>query len=338
MKRVYEQGEKSIAIRLLKECRRVRHHPYYGYIIALSLGVVGMAIQWIARNHYAGAPFLTLYPSVVAGSLLGGTIPGFLIAGIAGAVQWVLFIPHIDVVAIASYALDATICVMLIDFINRSFDLLLFLLDEEKRSGRRHYLVSRELHHRIQNLFAVIQAVVRLSMPGNSEKCKTLRSALIDRFGAMAATNLLISEAHENGVSLSSLIETEVKVFTGRIHVTCIDGVMLGPQLAQNLSLILHELTTNALKHGSLSVPDGIVVLNVDWDRHRVIWLRWREVDGPLVNRPTESGFGSRLLDTFAKRMGSVRMDFSRTGFVYSLKIESDEIWLGQLLLMSKAA
>jgi len=338
MERLYGKGVNSPAIRALLFCRDMRSSPILGNAAGLGVGLFGLTLHIVLRDHYEGAPFLTLYPAVVVACLLGGTVIGSAVAIIGGAAQWTFFIPLADPIAIASYAIDAVICVSLIDFINRSFDLLLVLLQEEQKSGRRHYLVSRELHHRIQNLFAVVQAVVRLTMPGDNEKCRNLRDQLNDRFQSMAMTNRLISESQENGVSLHELVKAETDTFTSRAHITCPDGVVIGAQLAQNLALILHELIVNAMKHGALSVPEGRVILHLEWDHHRTLCLRWREADGPIVNRSDKSGFGSRLLNNFAKRLGSVRMDYSRTGFAYSLKIDSGEIWLGVVTIMRDAA
>ena len=332
--RIYEKGENSPAIRLLLACKHIREQPFVGYSVSIGIGVLCFAFHWVTKGRFSGATFLPLYPSVVAAALIGGAPAGFILAAVFGAAQWVFFIPVVHWIAIIAYAIDATICVMLIDFINRSFELLLRLIDDEKKLGRRHHLVSRELHHRIQNLFAVVQAVIRLTIIGNND----LRDRLVDRFQSMATTNQLISDSHENGVSLTKLVEAETHAFRNRILITCPDGVMLGPQLAQNLSLILHELAVNAMKYGALSVPEGRVVLNLDWDHHHILVLRWREADGPLVTKPDETGFGSRLLNNFARRLGSVRLDYSRTGFVYALRIDTDEIWLGTALIMSEAA
>jgi len=70
--------------------------------------------------------------------------------------------------------------------------------------------------------------------------------------------------------------------------------------MTQNLSLILHELLTNALKYGALSVPQGRVSLRLDWTSW-VLTFVWQERSGPSVVPPDSAGFGSRILGSFAK-------------------------------------
>lgn len=340
MNRIYAQGEKAPAIRLLRACKRLRDRPLIAFPLVAAFSAAALTARFELHFYFDGAPFLVLYPTVIVACFVAGTWAGFFVAGIGGALQWILFIPEARPLAMITYTIDAAICVMLIDFLNHSFDLLLSLLEYEKKCGRTHYLVGRELHHRIQNLFQVIQAVIRLSMPGHNEKCRALRDRLLDRFQAMSATNQMISDSHQNGVSLCKLVGVEIDAIpdSHRVHVTCPDGVVVGPQLAQNLSLIMHELITNAMKHGSLSVAEGRVLFNMQWDRTK-LYLRWREFDGPRVRvQQGEAGFGSRLLDQFARRMGSVRINYYPTGLVYSLVIDATDIWIGDADLTKQAA
>jgi two-component sensor histidine kinase len=86
---------------------------------------------------------------------------------------------------------------------------------------------------------------------------------------------------------------------SGRIR---FDGpaVLVAPQSAVTLAMLLHELSTNAVKYGSLSVPGGAVALSwaeqMEGDRAALV-LSWRETGGPPVRKPTRKGFGSRLIE-----------------------------------------
>jgi len=101
---------------------------------------------------------------------------------------------------------------------------------------------------------------------------------------------------------------------------------VLGPQMTQNLSLILHELVTNALKHGALSVAKGRVSLRLECDSTHLMFS-WEERDGPPVLPVARSGFGSRILGTFAKSFcRSVEACYGENGLRYVLQINSDQI------------
>jgi hypothetical protein len=143
---------------LLQAARFFRAHPAIGHIAAVALIGFATALQWVARDLYQGAPFLTIYPAIVLTAFIGGYRAGLLSALLAGLSQWYLFIPEYNLFAVVSYALDAILCVGLIEYINRS-------LEKETLAKEHQRLLKDELHHRMQNLFAVIQSVIRFSLP-----------------------------------------------------------------------------------------------------------------------------------------------------------------------------
>jgi HWE histidine kinase len=197
----------SAAIRILQISKQLRENPGLGYATAfISVGVAS-GLQWLAQDQYAGSPFLTIYPAVIVTALVGGTGAGFLAAALAGGSQWGFFIPTFHWIAFLSYAFDATVCVMLIDFINRTLDILLINIDREKQAKQHQYLLAKELHHRIQNLFTVIQAVIRFSLPGEGMvRESAVKQRLMDRLQSMSATNRAITDSMGDGVRLNDLI------------------------------------------------------------------------------------------------------------------------------------
>ena len=321
-----KSGSAAVA-RVVQISKKLRQHPSIGYATAFaSIGAASL-LQWLAPAQYDGAPFLTIYPAVILTALIGGLGPGFLAAALAGATQWGLFIPVLHWVAVASYGLDAVVCVLLIVFINRTLDLLLVDIDLEKQAKQHHYLLATELHHRIQNLLTVIQAVIRFSLPGEGMvQASAIRQRLMDRLQSMSAANRAITDSMGDGVRLVDLIAGEIHGFESRFEISGAAGLVLAPQMTQNMSLILHELLTNALKHGALSAPQGRVSVRVDWAAS-VLILRWRERGGPPAAAQTGSGFGSRILGTFAKSFcREVDLSYAEGGLCYTLEIDSDEI------------
>lgn len=317
----------SATVRVLRISKELRQHAALGYAMAFVTVGAATTIQWLAKNQYAGAPFLTIYPAVIFATAIGGRGAGFLSAVLAGISQWTLFIPELRWLALVSYTFDATVCVMLIDFINRTIDLLLVNIDQEKQAKQHQYLLATELHHRIQNLFTVIQAVIRFSLPGD----RTIREAeikrrLMDRLQSMSATNRAITDSMGGGVQLADLIASEIRGFESRFEVSGAPSLVLGPQMTQNFALVLHELITNALKYGALSTPQGRVSLRLDW-ADPALTFTWQERGGPPVSPPESGGFGSRILGSFAKSFcQNVDLTYAAEGLRYTLQIDSEQI------------
>jgi two-component sensor histidine kinase len=316
----------SAAVRLFHLTRRLRQQPGIGYAAAFVAIGLATLLQWLAGDGFAGAPFLTIYPAIILTTLVGGLGAGFLSAVLSGISQFGLFIPTLHWFALVSYAIDATVCVLLIVFLNTTLELLLVNIDQEKQAKQHQRLLATELHHRIQNLFTVIQAVIRFSLPGDGTIQKSIiKERLADRLQAMSATNRAIVDSMGNGVRLLDLINGAIRGFESRFRITGTHGLVLGPQMTQNLSLILHELLTNSLKYGALSAPDGRVDLRLDWTSW-VLTFVWRESNGPAVSPPASSGFGSRILGDFAKSFcRNVDTSYEPTGFCYMLQIHADQ-------------
>jgi two-component sensor histidine kinase len=315
----------ATAVRVLQVSKVLRQHPSLGYVTAFAAVGLATLIQWLGYSQYDGSAFLTIYPAVILTTLIGGLGAGFLSAILAGLSQWGLFIPTLHWLAVGSYAFDATVCVLLIVFINRTLDLLLINIDQEKQAKQHQYLLATELHHRIQNLFTVIQAVIRFSLPGDGMIQKSaIKQRLMDRLQSMSATNRAITDSMGDGVKLTDLIRSGIHGFESQFVISGAPGLVLGPQMTQNFSLILHELLTNALKHGALSVPDGRVNLRLDWTSW-VLTFVWQESGGPIVSPPTGAGFGSRILGNFARSFcENVDASYAPAGFRYTLQIRSD--------------
>lgn len=315
----------AAAIRILQVSKQLRQHQAFGYAAAfVSVGLASL-LQWALPDALGGAPFLTIYPAVILTTLVGGLGPGFLAALLSGFSQWMWFIPTLHWFAVLTYAFDATLAVSLIVFINRTLDLLVAGIDQEKQAKQHQYLLATELHHRIQNLFTVIQAVIRFSLPGDGMVEKSaIKQRLSERLQAMSTTNRAITDSMGDGVRLIDLIHSAIRGFESRIEIAGEPAMVLGPQMTQNFSLILHELLTNSLKYGALSVPQGRIGLRLDWSSWVLTFL-WREHGGPRVETPASAGFGSRILGDFARSFcENVQASYEPNGFRYSLQIRSD--------------
>ena len=168
---------------------------------------------------------------------------------------------------------------------------------ERKRSEETEKTLVREIQHRSNNLLAVIQSIANRSLSG-SRTLAEAKEAFETRLHALARTNQQLIKSNWSGVNLNELVRLELKPFAER---TIVDGinVMLNPQHAQNFSLALHELATNAVKYGALSNGSGKV--GVSWwlttqGNNNKLKFKWQESGGPPVIVPTSQGFGTTLV------------------------------------------
>lgn len=179
------------------------------------------------------------------------------------------------------------------------------LLDitDRHEAEERLKLLAREVDHRANNLLAVAQAAVKLSRGDN---VKDLKEAIEGRIAALAHAHNLLSGSRWVGADLRRLIEEELKPYlTGESRKVAISGpdVALGVDAAQSVAMAVHELTTNAVKYGALSVRTGR--LKVTWERNDNgdLALRWDESGAKGVTPPTRRGFGMGMVERTAAQM-----------------------------------
>jgi len=205
-----------------------------------------------------------------------------------------------------------------------------------KRAEEQRILLLHELNHRVKNTLATVQSVVEQTLRAAGVD-NELRENLAGRIIALARAHNVLVDQSWAGADLDVLVADVARPYERDPSPFEFEGpqVRLHPSQAVTLSLALHELATNAVKYGALSVAQGRVHLswniahNGSGDRY--LTLLWKESDGPPVAEPTRSGFGSRLLrQTFSDQEGGrARLTFSPEGVscVMSLRlIDVDQI------------
>ncbi|WP_372623155.1 HWE histidine kinase domain-containing protein [Falsiroseomonas sp.] len=190
---------------------------------------------------------------------------------------------------------------------------------ERAQARERQDLLLAELDHRVKNTLANIQALVRHSSSG-AAGLETFVADLHARLRAMAQAHSLLSSSRWEGAGLRSIAEEQLRPYLGGepgAHRIRIEGpdVRLRPKPALALSLALHELATNAAKHGALSVPAGRVRLSWRIQDDRLL-LDWQERGGPAVAPPGRRGFGTLAIERgLAYEVGgSSRLSFEPEG------------------------
>src|SRR3974390_1818921 len=191
-------------------------------------------------------------------------------------------------------------------------------ISERKKLAEQQELLFRELHHRTQNLFAVVQSIANRTFPDDIVQKEQFVKAL----HALAGAQTILAGAGWKGARLDQLLRAELDAFTDRAVITGCD-IVVNPAAAQRFALIAHELATNASKYGALSVPTGNIVVTGEIQRDGAaarFKLHWLERNGPKVVEPERQGFGSTVLVKAVKAFGAqAQIEYAPDGLRYAL-------------------
>ncbi len=215
-----------------------------------------------------------------------------------------------------------------------------FVIDvtERKRADAYQDMLMAELDHRVKNILAVIQSIARQTLGRKGQADPEAAERLIGRISALAQSHRLLASSRWEGASFGDLVEGAVGPYRSSESadrvVTEGPDLRVTPKAAQTLTLALHELVTNAAKHGALSTQDGRVAAR--WKlrgegNERRLTLVWHEFGGPPIEGPPmRKGFGSRLIElTLAFELGGdVTLDFARDGLTAVMDLPLDKLWV----------
>lgn len=188
----------------------------------------------------------------------------------------------------------------------------------------RQKLLLDELNHRVKNTLASVQSVAVQSLR-DARDLRGARDLFIERLMALSSTHNLLVKRGWEGATLHELAEMTLRPY-GHPYIVHGPDLKLDPNFAVSLGMALHELATNALKHGAWQAPGGNVELVVEPGTAEAT-IVWREVGGPPVAQPTRRGFGSRLLERGVARElgGQVSLEFDPAGVVCAIRAPLSE-------------
>lgn len=180
-----------------------------------------------------------------------------------------------------------------------------------KLAEERQSMVARELDHRIRNIITLVLSLARQTLPETVE-----RADFLDRITALGKSHALLLASRDRKVDMLDIVEPALSAYGARIR-TGGESLTLAPDTAQTVALILHELATNAVKHGALAQNEGTV--SVEWQRadgpQPSVCLRWSEAAGASVEPPSREGFGLHLLQSVvAAAGGQIDLSFHAHG------------------------
>jgi PAS domain S-box-containing protein len=173
------------------------------------------------------------------------------------------------------------------------------ITERRKADDVRRLLVS-ELNHRVKNTLAIVQSFATQT-GSNSKSMSEFVASFNGRLQSLSGAHNVLTDEDWSGAGILPLVKSQIDTLIGCRERTSISGpdVFLPPQTALQLTLVLHELATNAVKHGALSVETGKIDIawNVSADAERRLDLTWCERGGPPVSVPTRRGFGLSVIE-----------------------------------------
>jgi PAS domain S-box-containing protein len=193
-------------------------------------------------------------------------------------------------------------------------------ITERKQHEERENLLVREMHHRVKNILAVVDAIAQRT---SSESPEDFAKRFSERIRALSANQDLLFRNEWKGVDVEELVRAQLS------HLSDLIGsriVVDGPKLrfntagAQTIGLALHELATNAGKYGALSTDRGRVDLRWNFSDN-AFTMSWTERGGPSVSAPKRCGFGTTVIERMAKSSlrGTVDLDYAPSGLTWCL-------------------
>lgn len=290
-------------------------HSVAGAALALALPT---ALRWWLNGWVDAAPYVLYCPFILFAAVFLGWRAALAVATAATIVVNGPFFgrlaPGGPAMTVTNRALLAALFMVVDLALIAVGDTLRRTVRKLEALARQQDIVVREMFHRVQNALGVVQALVRVSRAGND--AEQFRHELLGRVQALANANRLLDDRQEarTGADLGLTIEALVRVAIAPFH-NAEAFVVRGPpaslkrDAAYHLLLLLHELSTNALKHGALATDTGQVTIR--WNTAGVI--DWTESGGPPVRPPERQGLGSRL---FARQQHwAIERCFAPDGF-----------------------
>jgi two-component sensor histidine kinase len=278
------------------------HSEISGWSIGVSVPVKLVARQSHITGWLAAVSLLAIILAVSLGILFARELTRPLEAASVSA----LALGHGETITVTPSRLAEA---------NTFIDALQSTQIELKQRRAAEQMMIGELQHRTNNLLAVVQAVAHSSMSG-SNSLEEAKASFEARLQALARLHRELTTTNWAAVGLDNIVRLTLQPYAARITV---DGttVDLNAKDAQNMSLAVHELATNAVKYGALSNSRGTV--HISWTADKgVLNFKWQEAGGPPVVPPSRRGFGTSLLRA---SFSDIKLDYLPTGLTCQIQL-----------------
>ena len=194
---------------------------------------------------------------------------------------------------------------------------------EQEVARKLQRVLLEELHHRVKNILATVQAITSLSLRA-AQSVEDAQRAIESRLHALGRVHDLLLQTNWTTAKIGAILSAATDPFKaqgdGRFLVRASD-IDVTPNAVLPLALVLNELCTNAVKYGARSSSAGRIEIDATVDGEHFL-LKWAEKNGPTVEKPKRRGFGSTLIEHafVAQLQGKARLDFHPAGVRYQLE------------------
>jgi len=304
---------------LVRRAIAARKSPVFQLSTVVGGLFVAAGVRWIADRGTHGAPFVTFLPVVVLAAIFLEW-PYAVVAAMASVAFVVgLFGEHAQLQANflnyslwGAFAFIATFMIVLGHILRQAF----IELDAQSEKIRGF---NAELQHRTKNTFQIVRALA--SRASRSTDPIDFYKTLSGRLDAMAKANELLASGIVEACEMADLVKAAMQPFPAWAIQAKGPACAIAGEPAMQLMMALHELGTNAMKYGALSVDGGRVAIT--WTMAgALIALVWEEQGGPPVSPPTTAGLGARLLSP-AGPLREVDLDYRPEGVVCRIAVDA---------------
>jgi two-component sensor histidine kinase len=307
---------------LLGWLRRLRQRRLEAYGVALLVVALATLLRMLLWGVVLEAgPFTTYSLAIIIAALVCGFWPGMMATVLSVLIGAYFFVPPTFSFALFSTK-EAWTVTMFAVVASINVALVSGLVAALLRHDDRQLLLFRELQHRSQNLFAVIEAIASRTLI-EGQTIANAKEVFAGRLHALARTHSMLANNAFLGAPLKEIVAQELTSFSDQVTVTGCD-IAVNTRAAESFALIIHELATNAVKYGALSTRQGRVAIQCSIDGANgsgQFRFEWRESGGPPVSPPARKGFGSTILFEAAKQFSQdVQAKFSPEGLTYQLR------------------
>ena len=271
-----------------------------------------------------GVPFITFFPALLIASVWGGVRAGISVLVLASVTADYMWLP-------ASWSLARTTSswAILADFwlvggaLVAVAGLIKALVGALTESEALATILAHEMRHRVSNMLTVVQAISHQTAR-TAGTVAEYRTILASRLVALGRAQELVAENPDVPPDLQTLLNRLLEPFDAERFRLSGPRTAVRRDLGSSLALLIHELSTNAVKHGALSVPEGLVSISWAAEDNRTR-IDWREENGPIVAQPSRTGFGSLLLRTaFPPVTGNVAIRFEPGGVLCTIRFSAE--------------
>lgn len=340
---------RTLIVRLQELVTRERS-AQFRWVLAFALFIVALVVRLVVNDELPpGFPYLTFFPAVIIATLVCGLWPGVINAVLSGIASWYFFIAPVytfeltpgSVLALLFYAFIVSVDIFIIHTISVTSASLrqerhaLAALAATKERENIELLeqdayqkeMSLELAHRMKNQLALVQAIIAQTLRSTSD-VSSLSATLNGRIGALAKAHDMLVHGAAGQAFVADIVRNTLALYDPDRLKIAGPTIEIAPRSALSLSLILHELGTNAAKYGALSTDKGMVDIRwtVSNDAVPVFEVIWQEKLGPQVSQPHRRGAGSRLIMAGLGAGSNVTIDYDYAGLRCTASVPISEL------------